>query len=121
MKVAILSFFLILSFARIQVKSPEELMNEYTMTNYSITTSYANFGIIPYGKSLKGRIYFDPSNPTGCDSFGDFDYNWNSTRSTIIPIIVVKWGECSFVKKVWNIERAGGQAGIVIDDKIEDV
>jgi len=39
----------------------------------------------------------------------------------ILPIIVVKRGDCSFVKKVRNIERAGGQAGIVIDDKIEDV
>jgi hypothetical protein len=39
----------------------------------------------------------------------------------VIPIILVKRGECSFVKKVRNIERIGGKVGIVVDDKIEDV
>ena len=39
----------------------------------------------------------------------------------MIPIILVKRGECSFVKKVRNIERAGGKAGVVVDDKMEDV
>ena len=57
----------------------------------------------------------------GCDAFGEFDFNFNEKKSEIIPIIVVKIGECSFVKKVRNIEWAGGKAGIVVDDKIEDI
>lgn len=121
MKVAILVLLTSLVLCKIAVKSPEDLINAFSDRNQSITTSYANFGIIPYGKSLKGRIYYDPSNANGCNTFGDFDYNWNDTKSSIIPIIVVKRGDCSFVKKVRNIERAGGQAGIVIDDKTEDV
>jgi len=40
----------------------------------------------------------------GCDAFGEFDFNFNEKKSEIIPIIVVKRGECSFVKKVRNIE-----------------
>ena len=121
MKIAILVIILGLALSKIAVKAPEELMNLYNNQNFSLTTSYANFGIIPYGKSLKGRIYYDPDNTNGCNPFGDFDFNWNDTKSPLIPVILVKRGDCSFVKKVRNIERAGGQAGIVIDDKTEDV
>jgi len=31
----------------------------------------------------------------------------------VIPIILVKRGECSFVKKVRNIERIGGKVGMM--------
>jgi PA domain len=92
----------------------------YSDQNGTLTTSYANFGVIPYGHSIKGWIYFDPTNPLGCEPFGEFDFNYNS-KSEVIPIILVKRGECSFVKKVRNIERIGGKVGIVVDDKIEDV
>lgn len=119
--VAILILIICVAYTKIAVKSPEELMNLFNNQNFTLTTSYANFGIIPYGKSLKGRIYYDPNNINGCNTFGDFDFNWQDLKSNIIPIIIVKRGDCSFVKKVRNIERAGGQAGIVIDDKAEDV
>jgi len=63
MKVATLIACLILvSFSKIALKSPDELKEEFKPSNYSITTSYSNFGIIPYGKSLKGRLYYDPNN-----------------------------------------------------------
>jgi len=34
-----------------------------------IETSIANFGLIPYGHSIVGRLYFDKSNQYGCDKF----------------------------------------------------
>ena len=113
--------FSALAFAKITVQSPNEMKSLFSSQNSSLTTSYANFGIIPYGHSIKGRIYYDPTNPLGCEHFGDFDFSFNSKKSEVIPIILVKRGECSFVKKIWNIERVGGKVGIVVDDKIEDV
>ena len=110
-----------LALGKISVQSPNEMKDLFSTEESSVTTSYANFGIIPYGHSIKGRIYYDPTNPLGCDTFGEFDFNYNQRKSEIIPIIIVQRGECSFVKKVWNIEWAGGKAGIVVDDKMEDV
>ena len=106
--VAILILIVCVVFTKIAVKSPEELMNLFNNQNATLTTSYANFGIIPYGKSLKGRIYYDTNNINGCNTFGDFDFNFHDIKSNIIPIIIVKRGDCSFVKKIRNIERAGG-------------
>jgi hypothetical protein len=103
------------------MQSPAELKNLFTSDNGSVATSYANFGIIPYGQSIKGRIFFDPNNPLGCKTFGEFDFNYNYKKSEVIPIIIVKRGECSFVMKVRNIESAGGKVGIVVDEKTEDV
>lgn len=34
-----------------------------------IETSIANFGLIPYGHSIVGRLYFDKDNQYGCDKF----------------------------------------------------
>lgn len=89
---------------------------------FGIITSFANFGIIPDKKSLKGRIYYDPNNINGCKTFGDFDFNWqDKTEKIVPPIIIVKRGDCSFVTKIRNIQRAGGMAGIVFDDKNDDI
>ena len=79
--------------------------------------------MIPYGHSIKGRIYFDPSNPDGCRAFGEFDFHRedSSVRPDVTPIIVVERGNCSFVQKVRNIEHSGGAAGVVVDSKAEDV
>jgi len=84
--------------------------------------SLANFGIIPYGHSLIGRIYYDPENADGCQPFGEFDYSHDpDDNDHPTPIILVKRGNCTFVKKVRHIEHAGGRLGIVIDDKKENV
>jgi hypothetical protein len=114
-----------LAFSKISVYSPEVLKDKYTSNNATMTTSYANFGIIPYGHSIKGRIYYDPGNPKGCKPFGDHfvftEGGLFTSKAEVTPIILVKRGECSFVTKIRNIEHAGGLAGIVVDDKYEDV
>ncbi len=43
------------------------------------------------------------------------------TRTDVTPIIIVERGNCSFVRKVRNIEHAGGLAAVVVDKKMEDV
>lgn len=110
-----------LSLASITVYSPDELRKDFT--SESIKVSYANFGVIPYGHSLKGRIYFDPTNPDGCEPYGEFDFidDHHNVKKGKNPIIIAERGSCSFVQKVRNIEHAGGAAAIVVDDKLEDI
>lgn len=59
--------------------------------DYTIPASYGNFGHIPYGRSIIGRIYFDPDNENGCEPFKNnaFLYN-NDPDNVMTPIIMVK-------------------------------
>jgi PA domain len=41
-------------------------------------------------------------------------------KSDLTPIIMVDRGNCTFVTKVRNIEKAGVHLGIIIDNKSED-
>jgi len=38
----------------------------------------ANFGHIPYGQTLLGRLYFNKENPTGCNPNKTFTDVFNS-------------------------------------------
>lgn len=77
-----------------------------------IETSVANFGLIPYGHSVVGSLYFDPNNPYGCDKFA----NMKSGEKQESPIIIVRRGKCSFTMKVREIEHAGGKLGVIVDE-----
>jgi hypothetical protein len=57
------------------VYSPEELKQYFANADYKITANYANFGYIPYGQSMIGRIYYNESNPYGCDHDSGFIEN----------------------------------------------
>ena len=59
--------------------------------DYTIAASYANFGHIPYGRSIIGRIYFSKSNPDGCKEFenGEFKYT-DDPDNVLSPIILVE-------------------------------
>jgi hypothetical protein len=34
-----------------------------------IEATYANFGFIPYGRTIMGKVYFDKTNEFGCDEY----------------------------------------------------
>lgn len=108
--------------SKLVVYSPTELVDQFAEQNGVIPANYANFGHIPYGQSLIGTITFDPKNPTGCakmDATEDTSNDPNETKKT--KIIMVERGECSFVQKVRNAERAGASLVVVIDNKTEDI
>ena len=44
---------------------PENLITEFA-NNVNIDASVGNFGYVPYGKSIHGRIIYDPQNEDGC-------------------------------------------------------
>jgi hypothetical protein len=66
---------------------------------------------------LIGRIYYNESNPNGCQK-GNFTNDFSGDPDDIItPIFLVDRGDCSFVTKVRNVEKAGGSLAIVIDNR----
>ena len=120
-----LLLFVATAIAKVIVYSPKELKDEVIRSkgdSEGFAVSLANFGVIPYGHSLIGRIYYDPENADGCLPFGDFDYSKDPDDDKHpTPIILVDRGNCAFVKKVRNIEHAGGRLAIVMDHKKEDI
>jgi hypothetical protein len=117
--------FIACSIAKVIVYAPQQLKESVIKkkgNNEGFVVSLANFGIIPYGHSLIGRIYYDPENSDGCKPFGDFDFsNDPDDAEHPTPIFLVDRGNCTFVKKVRNVEHAGGRLGIVMDNQQEDV
>lgn len=78
--------------------------------------SYANFGVIPYGHTVVGRVHFDETNKYGCKAFTNVFNGEGDPDNQPSPIIIVERGGCSFVKKIRNIEHAGGKLGVVVDE-----
>ena len=85
-----------------------------------ISSSIANFGNIPYGHSILGKVWYDPDNSDGCEPFDIKITGEGDPDSEPSPIVIVRRGECSFVKKVRNIEHAGGALAIIIDNKEDE-
>jgi len=40
-----------------------------------INASYSNFGFIPYGHSMVGRLFYDKSIPTMCEPLKEQEFN----------------------------------------------
>ena len=83
----------------------------------TIQASYANFGFIPYGQTIMGKIHFDELNPKACDEFSLEDKNELDRSADITPFYIAQRGDCTFVQKVRNMENIGVAVGIVADDK----
>ena len=99
---------------------PPSLREAIDPVHSEISSSIANFGNIPYGHSVLGRVWFDPDNALGCDPFDIKITGEGDPDNEPSPIVVVKRGECSFVKKVRNIEHAGGALAVIIDNKEDE-
>ena len=79
-QLSLLSLVLVLTstLAKVIVYAPKELRKSAKSKKRDddpFKISLANFGVIPYGHSLIGRIYYDIDNADGCQSFGDFDFS----------------------------------------------
>jgi len=96
--------------------SPETLSDRFT--DGTILASYANFGYIPYGQTVMGMIHLDKSNPDACNEFPDTEIKRIGGGT---PFMIAARGGCSFVQKIRNMENAGVAAGIVVDNKNENI
>ena len=83
-----------------------------------IASSNANFGYIPYGQSIMGKIHFDADDKFACQEFKD---DILDRKSEVSPFFLAVRGGCSFVQKVRNMENIGVAVGIVIDDHSEQI
>ena len=41
----------------------------------TIKASYSNYGYIPYGHSVIGKLYYDPKNPDACEEYTEREFN----------------------------------------------
>jgi len=80
--------------------------------------SYANFGYIPYGQTVMGMIHLDKSNPDACKEFPETEIKRIGGNT---PFMIAARGGCSFVQKIRNMENAGVAAGIIVDNKNENI
>lgn len=97
-------------------------MNIIIAIDETIKIGLGNFGRIPYGHTIEGRILFDAKNSPGqygCEPFNRYTEDTPSVGDS--PFILVKKGLCSYTQKVRNIEEAGGHVAIIVNDKDEKV
>ena len=111
MKGLILIFLLVVPLINctLKVLGPNNLIERFT--NGTIEYTLANFGHIPYGKSLISTAFV--ANPiTACSVI---DPPANSSR-----IAIIERGNCSFVTKVKVAQTMGARLAIIVDNVNED-
>jgi len=67
---------------------------------------------------MEGYLLYDTKNEE--NQYGCKNFNKYTEENPIVgdsPFIIVKSGLCSVTEKVRNIEKAGGHAAIIINDK----
>jgi hypothetical protein len=85
-----------------------------------IKHSYANFGIIPYGSTIMGKMIYNEKNSDACSEFeGPIDISGDPDPD-ISPFVLVNRGSCSFVTKARNVQRWGGRIAVIINDRLID-
>jgi hypothetical protein len=119
MKNAILSLATMLGVvqSKLYVYGPETLKEKFAFKDGAIKASYSNFGHIPYGQSIIGRIYYNENNKDGCEPTEFTEDFTNDPDNVLSPIFLVYRGGCTFVKKTRNILNARGALAVIIDSK----
>jgi hypothetical protein len=115
--ITLLFIFIAYTFSKLVVYNPRTLRNKIDPTTGVIPSSLANFGNIPYGHSIIGNVWYDEENESGCNDFNIEITGAGDPDSEPSPIVLIRRGDCPFVKKVRNIEHAGGALAIIIDNK----
>jgi hypothetical protein len=109
----IFTLFFSISLCDLKVYSPANL--GYSFPANSIPFTLANFGHIPYGRTLIAPLFLaDPI--LGCHQISPI----NSEEIKEAPFIIMRRGDCTFVTKVKNAQSAGAKMAIIVDDKSEN-
>ncbi|KRX09439.1 hypothetical protein PPERSA_01639 [Pseudocohnilembus persalinus] len=119
LQVLILSLLLVGTFSQIQVLSPESAVNQFS-GNTIINITMGNFGYIPWGQNIAGPLYIpDQKDIHACQPMQTF--NMDDFQYEQFPIVMVKrGGDCTFVTKAINVQKAGGKAMVIYDNTYED-
>ncbi|MCO5595474.1 hypothetical protein L7F22_049517 [Adiantum nelumboides] len=93
------------------VSSPDNLKGTYD-------SAIGNFGIPQYGGTLSGTAIYSKDNPKACKEFSSPDL-FRSHPGGMPMFVMVTRGDCYFALKVWNAQKAGAAAVLVVDDRVE--
>lgn len=115
---------------QISVLYPENLAKKFE--NNHIKATYALYGEIPYGSStitrLSNFLLPDFSDPYyACSEIPDKSSNLYDEKnaidstSSLTTVIFVERGNCSFVTKTRNVQKAGGQLAIIMNNNNMDL
>ena len=118
MKGGLLIVCIIYTYSRLYVYSPEDLRNKFQPND--IPQSYANFGVIPYGSNIIGRMYYSTTNRDACKEYNETIDLTGDPDPDISPFILADRGSCSFVTKARNIQKWGGRIAVIINQKSID-
>ena len=89
-----------------------------TDADSTIRANYANFGYIPYGQTIMGKLHYFPEHEKACDELDETKVKLDRSDD-ITPFMIAYRGECSFVQKVRNMENIGVAVAIIIDNRPE--
>ena len=108
--------------SKLVIKGPvsleNRLKNRPEQKTLEIDAVFANYGYVPYGQSMIGNLYFNKSDPLGCNKNSEFtDFDFEIENDLHNAMIMVDRGECTFVSKTRNIARSGGELAIIVNDK----
>lgn len=118
MKLILALLILAMANAKLFVYSPNTLRKKINDINGEIKSSLANFGLVHYGHSIIGRVWYDDQNPDGCNDYNMIFDGVGDPDTDPSPIVLVNRGKCSFTQKARNVEHAGGRLALIMDDKI---
>jgi hypothetical protein len=65
-----------------------------------------------------GMIHLDKNNADACNEFSETEIKRINGQT---PFMIASRGGCSFVQKIRNMENAGVAAGIIVDNKNENI
>lgn len=83
-----------------------------------ITINIANFGSVPYGKSLIGEV-FEAIPKKACEKINISTIQQEDKKIGAPIIITERGGGCSFVEKAHFAQMAGAKLLIIVDNNIE--
>ena len=103
--------------SRFIIKSPPELAKIINEKHpEGIPYSVANYGDIPFGKSLGGTIYL----PTSVEENCIYEPLEEKTQRKINKIVMSMRGDCTFTTKSLNSQKQGAKLAIIADNKIDE-
>lgn len=114
MRVALLLMLLCATFCTLKIVEPADNPFPKGQLTYSI----ANFGDIPYGKTITGELELYESQPDLCSIDAPLTRNsWRNVDSN--AILLTTRGSCTFVTKAENAQKLGAKMVIITDNIIE--
>lgn len=117
-----MNYFLLLAFmlavgcnAQIKIYAPLSANDYFPQSQNSIINfTIANFGDIPYGKSIIGPVV-KAIPEDGCSEIRNIKYEDQfQDNKQDKPIVLLKRGNCNFVLKVKNAQNAGAKLVIIV-------